>query len=296
MCGGLLIEIDKHTSKSLSPLRPKRKPQKFGESGEEGGRQRFRPRNKKKEEAATLPPAEAAANEIPRTPVDTVATPVKAPASPGRKEFIPRGVNKRPTNADVSIAAATAAATAEPSAVVKANKFSGFLRRPRPIGGSGTAATAGGPTVLPSTAEIPAAGTTEETSAGTEVDSGRFVEFVPTLPPATTTLAPTATTRFQLEDFFGTPESVAASELSAARGDAATAAAFSPSARLVDAQRPPLLGSEDISENLILEEVRSRTAAITGETASKPTYTVKKPIDYFPVPLSLTKLSLAGNI
>ncbi len=182
----------------------------------------------------------------------------------------------------MSSAAATAsAAAAEPTAVVKANKFSGFLRRPRPIGGSGTAAA--GPTVLPSTAEIPAAGTTEETSAGTEVDSGRFVEFVPTLPPATTTLAPPATTtlappattRFQLEDFFGTPESVAASELSAARGDAATAA-FSPSARLVDAQRPPLLGSEDISENLILEEVRSRTAAITGETASKPMHTGKK--------------------
>jgi hypothetical protein len=168
------------------------------------------------------------------------------------------------------VSAAATAAAAEPTAAVKANKFSGFLRRPRPIGGSGPA-TAAGPTVLPSTAEIPAAGagTTEETSAGTEVDSGRFVEFVPTLPPATTTLAPPATTRFQLEDFFGTPESVAASELSAARSDAATAA-FSPSARLVDAQRPPLLGSEDISENLILEEVRSRTAAITGETASTP--------------------------
>jgi hypothetical protein len=198
-------------------------------------------------------------------------------------------------------AAATAASAAEPAAVVKANKFSGFLRRPRPIGSSGTAATAAGPTLLPSTAEIPAAtgvGTTEETSAGTEVDSGRFVEFVPTLPPATTTLAPPATTRFQLEDFFGTPESVAASELSAARSDAATAAAFSPSARLVDAQRPPLLGSEDISENLILEEVRSRTAAITGETARKPMYTVKKVSD-FPVPslagMSLAKLSLDGN-
>jgi hypothetical protein len=168
------------------------------------------------------------------------------------------------------VSAATTAAAAEPAAVVKANKFSGFLRRPRPIGGSGTAAA--GPTVLPSTAEIPAAGTTEETSAGTEVDSGRFVEFVPTLPPPATTTPPPppATTRFQLEDFFGTPESVAASELSAARSDAATAAAFSPSARLVDAQRPPLLGSEDISENLILEEVRSRTAAITGETANRP--------------------------
>jgi len=164
------------------------------------------------------------------------------------------------------VSAAATAAAAEPTAAVKANKFSGFLRRPRPVGGSGTAAAVG-PTLLPSTAEIPAAGTTEETSAGTEVDSGRFVEFVPTLPPpATTTLAPPpATTRFQLEDFFGTPESVAASELSASRADAATAAAFSPSARLVDAQRPPLLGSEDISENLILEEVRSRTAAITGE-------------------------------
>ncbi len=192
----------------------------------------------------------------------------------------------------MSNAAATAAATAEPSAVVKANKFSGFLRRPRPIGGSGTAAA--GPTVLPSRAEIPVAGTTEETSAGTEVDSGRFVEFVPTLPPpATTTLAPPPTTRFQLEDFFGTPESVAASELSAARGDAATAAAFSPSARLVDAQRPPLLGSEDISENLILEEVRSRTAAITGEAASKPMYTVKKVRD-FPVP-SLAGMSLLSS-
>jgi hypothetical protein len=177
------------------------------------------------------------------------------------------------------VSAAATAAAAEPTAVVKANKFSGFLRRPRPVGGSGTAAAAG-PTLLPSTAEIPAAGvgTTEETSAGTEVDSGRFVEFVPTLPPPTTTLAPPATTRFQLEDFFGTPESVAASELSAARGDTA---AFSPSARLVDAQRPPLLGSEDISENLILEEVRSRTAAITGETASKPMYTVKKRLGGF---------------
>ena len=125
-------------------LRPKRKPQKFGESGEENaaGRSRFRPRNKNKKEETLTAAVDTSANEIPRTAVDIVATP----------------------------------------------------------------------------------------------------------PPP----SPTTTSRFQLEDFFGTPESVAASELSA----------FSPSsARLVEA-RP---ASEDISENLILDEVRSRTAAITGK-------------------------------
>jgi len=243
-------------------FRPKRKPQKFGESGEEGGRQRFRPRNKKKDETA-LPPPEEAANEIPRTTVD-IAEPAKAPLQPAksRKEFIPRSIIKKPiSGGDVN------ANAGEPAAAVKVNKFSGFLRRPRPIG-SGTAA----PTLLPQTGDITATGvaTTEESSAGTEVDANRFVEFVPTLPPApaaaaTTTLAPLATTRFQLEDFFGTPESVAASELSAARADSAVGAFSPPLARLVDARGPVgALGSEDISENLILEEVRSRTAAITG--------------------------------
>ena len=195
-------------------------------------------------------------NEIPRTAVDIVATPPPPSpvnkAGPGRSQFF-RGGEGGNRNKKVGGGAASepVANTELPvKQAAKSNKFTGFLRRPRPLGGpSGAGIT---------TAAEAFTVTTEETGATeiTDAPSSRFVEFVPTASATTTTTAapppPTTTSRFQLEDFFGTPESVAASELSA----------FSPSsARLVEA-RP---ASEDISENLILDEVRSRTAAITGK-------------------------------